>query len=58
MRILHVTDTHLGTEAWYRGSPAGWSRAGDHMATFRAAVGPALREEVDLVVHSGDVFNR
>jgi DNA repair exonuclease SbcCD nuclease subunit len=28
------------------------------MAMFRAALAPALREQVDAVVHSGDLFNR
>ena len=58
MRILHVTDTHLGYEAWFRGAPPGWSRADDHLEAFRLALRPAFQEEVDLVVHSGDLFNR
>ncbi len=58
MRILHLTDTHLGVRQQVRGAPAGWSRADDHMAAFDAALRPALRGEVDLVVHSGDLFDR
>lgn len=58
MRILHVTDTHLGAERFIRGAPKGWARADDHLAAFAAALEPALREEVDLVVHSGDLFDR
>lgn len=58
MRILHVTDTHLGARRFVRGAPAGWSRAHDHLHAFETALQPALREEVDLVVHSGDVFDR
>jgi DNA repair exonuclease SbcCD nuclease subunit len=58
MRILHLGDTHLGTvrRAW--NPPEHWTRADDHMAAMRHALAPAMREEVDLVVHAGDVFNR
>lgn len=58
VRILHVSDTHLGTRRYVRGGPPGWSRAHDHHAAFRRAVSPALRGDVDLVVHTGDVFDR
>lgn len=58
MRLLHVTDTHLGVERWFRGAPPGWRRADDHLAALRAALGAVEREEVDLVVHSGDLFDR
>lgn len=58
MRLLHVTDTHLGVDRHFRGAPAGWRRADDHLAAFRAALDPALRGEVDAVVHSGDLFDR
>ncbi len=57
MRILHLTDTHLG--AWLRvhGAPEGWSRADEHAASMERALIPALRGEVDLVVHAGDLFD-
>jgi DNA repair exonuclease SbcCD nuclease subunit len=58
MRILHVTDTHLGIDRWFRGAPRGWRRSDDHLAAFRLAVTPALHGEVDLVVHTGDLFDR
>lgn len=58
VRVLHVTDTHLGIDRWFRGASTGWRRGDDHLAAFRAALGPALRGEVDLVVHSGDLFDR
>lgn len=58
MRILHVTDTHLGAKRFVRGAPKGWSRADDHHHILEVALQPALREEVDVVVHSGDVFDR
>ncbi len=57
MRILHLTDTHLGAEMYALGPP-GWSREQDHVAAMRAALLPAIQGLVDLVVHSGDLFNR
>lgn len=59
MRILHVTDTHLGARGWaVDGAPPGWTRAADHADMLELALAPALREQVDVVVHSGDVFDR
>jgi len=57
MRVLHLADTHLG--AWLRahGAPEDWSRADEHAAAFELALTPALRGEVDLVVHGGDLFD-
>jgi DNA repair exonuclease SbcCD nuclease subunit len=57
MRILQLSDTHLGAQRHALGPP-GYSRAADHHAALRAALAPALRGEVDLVVHAGDVFDR
>ncbi len=57
MRILQISDTHLGMQLNCRG-PAGPCRADDHHAALERALAPALRGEVDLVVHAGDVFNR
>ena len=58
MRILHLGDTHLGRVQRTWNGPPGWSRADDHQAAFAAALAPALRGEVDLVVHAGDLFDR
>lgn len=58
MRILHVTDSHLGVERRVLGAPRGYRRSDDHLDALRDALGPALREDVDLVVHSGDLFDR
>lgn len=57
-RLLHVTDTHLGVDQTFQGAPEGWRRADDHLDALRAALAPALRGEVDAVIHSGDVFDR
>jgi DNA repair exonuclease SbcCD nuclease subunit len=57
MRVLHLADTHLG--AWMRahGAPEGWSRADEHAQAMEQALTPALRGEVDLVLHAGDLFD-
>jgi len=58
VHVLHLSDTHLGIHRYLRGGPPGWTRAVDHEVAFRRALAPALREEADLVVHTGDLFNR
>lgn len=58
MRVLHVTDTHLGAALAVRNAPRGYKRADDHLRAFRAAVAPVFAGEVDAVVHSGDLFDR
>ena len=58
MRVLHVTDTHLGMDRFFRGAPTGWRRSDDHLAAFLRCLAPAFAGEVDLVVHTGDVFDR
>jgi DNA repair protein SbcD/Mre11 len=44
LRVLFLSDTHLGLPG--------------HTAPFERALEPAMRGEVDLVVHGGDVFFR
>lgn len=58
MRVLHLTDTHLG--AWWRvnGAPPGWSRAADHHQAFEGALDLADELAVDVIIHTGDVFDR
>ncbi|MSP54769.1 MAG: hypothetical protein EXR69_04060 [Myxococcales bacterium] len=61
MRILHVTDSHLGIRWHFRGAPTGWSRADDHLLSFKAALAnatDAVFDRVDAVIHSGDLFDR
>ncbi|MEZ5397928.1 MAG: metallophosphoesterase [Bryobacterales bacterium] len=58
MRILHLTDTHLGARWSVDGAPRGWARAADHVAAMAAALAPARAGEVDAVVHTGDLFDR
>lgn len=59
MRIVYLTDTHLGLAHSYRGAPEGWSRADDHRAAFDRALRAATEvPDIDAVIHSGDVFDR
>jgi DNA repair exonuclease SbcCD nuclease subunit len=57
MRLLHLSDTHLGQHLPAWGATPGWHRSRDMDLAFRAALEPALRGEVDLVVHAGDLFD-
>jgi len=62
MRLLHLTDTHLGAR-WAvargpGGPPVGWSRAVDHQQALDRALDLADELDVDAVVHTGDVFDR
>ena len=57
MRILQLSDTHLGVRSRPpTGAPPGWSRADDHRLAFDRAL--ALADSVDVVVHTGDLFDR
>lgn len=58
MRILHLSDTHLGLAGRVRGAPPGYQRADDHLAALRAALAPALAGQIDLVLHTGDLYDR
>lgn len=51
MKLLHVSDWHLGRLTY--GEP----RAVDHDAVLAEIVDIAVRERVDLVVHTGDLFD-
>lgn len=58
MRVLQLGDTHLGIARRAWGAPPGWARAHDHAAALAAALSPERLAGVDLVVHTGDVFDR
>ncbi|MHB8586663.1 MAG: metallophosphoesterase family protein [Thermoplasmatota archaeon] len=58
MRILHVSDTHVGFNQYTRLTADGLNqREQDFFDAFRAATDHALRERPDVVVHSGDLFD-
>jgi exonuclease SbcD len=58
VRILLVADTHLGFDLPFRPRVERRRRGHDFFANFDQALQPALRGEVDLVVHGGDLFYR
>ena len=58
IRILLVADTHLGFDLPVRPRVERRRRGHDFLANFQRALQPALRGEVDLVVHGGDLFDR
>ena len=58
IRILLLADSHLGFDLPLRPRVRRRRRGHDFQANHEAALAPALRGEVDLVVHGGDVFHR
>lgn len=58
VRVLFLADSHLGFDLPLRPRVRRRRRGHDFQANYEAALEPALRGEVDLVVHGGDVFHR
>ena len=58
LRVLLLADTHLGFDDPARPRVVRRRRGPDFFACYERALRPALRREVDLVVHGGDVFYR
>ncbi len=58
IRVLLLADTHLGFDLPLRPRVQRRRRGPDFFANTRQALAPALRGEVDLVVHGGDVLYR
>ena len=58
LRILLLGDTHLGFDEPVHARVERRRRGADFFANFERALQPALRGEVDVVVHGGDVFDR
>jgi len=57
-RLLFLADTHLGFDLPFRPRVDRRRRGPDFFANFERALQPALRGEVDLVLHGGDLFYR
>jgi exonuclease SbcD len=51
-RVIHTGDTHLGYRQYHRPE-----RTADFADAFRQVVADAVDEEVDAVVHAGDLFH-
>lgn len=56
MRVLFVSDTHLGLDLPERPRVARRRRGDDFFDNFERALAPALRGDVDVVVHGGDLL--
>ncbi len=57
-RILFLADSHLGFDLPKRPRSTRRRRGHDFLANHLAALEPALKGEVDVVVHGGDVFHQ
>lgn len=58
MVILHTADSHIGAALPSRPRRPGPRRGDDLVDSFRGVLRQAAERDVDLVVHSGDLFNR
>lgn len=58
MRLLFVSDTHLGFDLPAHPRVDRRRRGGDFFENFERALAPALRGEVDAVLHGGDLHFR
>jgi DNA repair protein SbcD/Mre11 len=58
IRVLLLADSHIGFDLPARQRSPRRARGRDFLANYAAALAPALRGEVDVVVHGGDVFDR
>jgi hypothetical protein len=58
MRLLHVSDTHLGKATYHKVTEQGLNqREEDVAAAFARVVDKALELRPDVVLHSGDLFD-
>lgn len=59
MRIVHISDTHLGYSAYSKMDPAEGinQREADVYEAFQRAVDKAIDLKPDVVIHSGDLFD-
>ena len=58
LRVLLLSDTHLGFDLPLRPRVERRRRGLDFFHTFGLALETAVRERVDLVIHGGDMFHR
>jgi exonuclease SbcD len=58
LRVLALSDTHLGLDLPARPRSDRRPRGEDFFASFEAAIAPAFTGEADVVVHCGDLFYR
>lgn len=58
LRVLFLSDTHLGLDLPSRPRVARRRRGDDLFESFERALAPAVSGEADVVVHGGDLFYR
>jgi len=58
LKILHISDVHLGVEKYGTLDPSTGlsSRLGDFLRSFDQAINTAIAEECDLMVFAGDAY--
>jgi len=58
MKILHVSDTHLGFSAYRKATPDGINqREMDIYKAFEEFIDYAIEKKPDLIIHAGDLFD-
>ena len=58
MKILHVSDTHLGYSAYKKISDQGINqRELDNYNSFKQFINYAIKTKPDIIIHSGDLFD-
>lgn len=58
MKFIHLSDSHLGESMpLYRTPPSNWRGEG-FIKNYYNALKPALRGDVDFVLHAGDLFDK
>ncbi|MGH2611651.1 MAG: metallophosphoesterase family protein, partial [Rhabdochlamydiaceae bacterium] len=59
MRVIHLSDTHLGHSAYNKIDPQSGlnQREVDFYSAFNQIIGYILEAKPDLVIHSGDLFD-
>jgi DNA repair protein SbcD/Mre11 len=58
MRLVHLSDLHLGYRQYQRLTPGGVNqREADVAATFRASIERVIELEPDVVIVAGDIFH-
>ena len=58
IRLLLVSDTHIGLDLPVRPRVERRPRGADFLENYHRAMQPALAGEVDVVVHGGDLFHK
>ncbi|MHA1450070.1 MAG: metallophosphoesterase family protein [Candidatus Hodarchaeales archaeon] len=57
-RFIHTADTHLGINQPRYRTAKDWYRSHDFMKNFEILIDRVKKEDIDFVIHAGDLFNR